>query len=184
MSGRRRRAGDEAPDDLVAGQPEADPVAVAREIVLRQLTARARTRSELEQALAKRNVPGDAAAEVLDRFEELGLVNDTDFAEQWVDAGQRRQRGRAALRQELTRKGVERQVISEALDAVDDDQEYAAALSFARKKAAAMGGLEPAVRYRRLMGALARRGFGSAVAHRAYRATQDDPTEDEVPPDE
>src|SRR6185312_15430154 len=78
--GRRRRArvgrlGPEAPDPETP-EPDADPVAVAREICLRLLTERARTRQELAQALARKGVPADAAAAALDRFDEVGLIDD------------------------------------------------------------------------------------------------------------
>ena len=49
---------------------EADPRAVARAIVLRQLSASAKSRRQLEDKLADRNVPEDGAREVLDRFDE------------------------------------------------------------------------------------------------------------------
>lgn len=144
-------------------------MAVAREIVLRQLTLRARSRAELEAALRQRAVPDAVVREVLDRFAELGLVDDGAFAGQWVAGAQRRQRSRAGLRQELRAKGVAPDVVADAVGAVTDDAEFAAALALARKRAAAARGLEPPVRHRRVLGALARRGFSSGVAQRAAR---------------
>jgi regulatory protein len=164
----RRRYGREEPGG-VGDQPAADPVAFAREIVLRQFDAKARTRAELVEALAKRGVPDEAAAEVLDRFTELGLIDDGAYAELWVEGQQRRMRSRRVLRQELRRKGVEAEVVDEALQQVGEEEDYEAALAFGRKKAASLTKLEGPVRYRRLVGALARRGFSSSVAHRVYR---------------
>src|SRR5918996_975124 len=54
--------------------PDADPEAVARKILLRRLTDRPRSRAELAEALAKRDVPKEMATRLLDRFEEVGLV--------------------------------------------------------------------------------------------------------------
>lgn len=164
-----RRAAEE-PEGLAArGDPAADPVAVAREIALRQLTVRARSRSELEGALRGRGVPDEAINSVLDRFTEVRLVDDAAFAAQWVEAGQRRQRSRAGLRHELRGKGVDADTVREAVASVSDDDEYAAALALARKRAAGLSGVEPPVRLRRVLGALARRGFPPGVAHRAAR---------------
>lgn len=158
--------------------PPADPVEVAREIALRQLTAKARTRAELEKAMAKRGVPEEAAEAVLDRFTELRLIDDAAYAQAWAEGLQRRQKSKRVLAQELRRKGVDDEIIDEALEGIDDADEYAAALALARKKAAAMRDLEPQVRNRRLAGALARRGFSSAVVYRAIReATDTDPDE-------
>lgn len=163
-----RRAAEE-PEGLGRDDPQADPVVAAREIVLRQLTVRARTRSELEAILRRKGVPDDAATEVLDRFGELRLVDDAGFATGWVESGQRRLKSRRVLRQELATKGVDVDLANEALAQVDDEQEYAAALALARKKTAATRGLEAPVRYRRIAGALARRGFSGGVTHRAVR---------------
>lgn len=164
-----QRAAEEPEGLAPRDDPPADPVAVAREIALRQLTVRARSRAELQQALRGRGVPPEAIREVLDRFAEVGLVDDQAFASQWVEAGQRRQRSRAGLRHELRGKGVDADTVSEAVASVSDDDEYAAALALARKRAAGLASVEPAVRHRRVLGALARRGFASGVAHRAAR---------------
>src|ERR671910_88069 len=87
---------------------EADPHDWARQIVLRQLTAAPRSRAQLEQVLRRRNCPDAIAAAVLDRMEEVGLVDDTAYAGM-VIRSQQASRGlaRRALAQELHRKGVD-----------------------------------------------------------------------------
>ncbi|WP_161606170.1 regulatory protein RecX [Microlunatus speluncae] len=160
-SGRRRRT--DEPDDRHDG-PEADPEGLARTIVLRKLTGQARTRQELAKALADRDVPVEAADAVLDRMEEVGLVDDRSFAQDWVESRQsRRQLSRSAIKRELITKGVDRDDIDDALAGVDDEDELNAARALAEKKVRSMSRLEPQVRYRRLAGALARRGFPSHV---------------------
>src|SRR4051794_41875958 len=80
--------------------PDADPESVARTIALRMLDSQPRTRLELERAMARRDVPSDVAAAVLDRFTEGGLVDDEAFAPAWGDSPHPRrglpQRGVAA----------------------------------------------------------------------------------------
>jgi regulatory protein len=160
-SGRRRPT--EEPDQRHDG-PEADPETLARTIVLRKLSAQARTRQELAKALADRDVPEEAADAVLDRMEEVGLVDDRTFAHDWVESRQsRRKLSRSAIRRELITKGVDRDDIDEALAEVGDEDELNAARALAEKKARSMTNLEPQVRYRRLAGALARRGFAGHV---------------------
>lgn len=85
----------------------------------------------------------------------------------------RRNLSRRALRAELVRKGIEREVIDEAVSAVDPEDEYAAALELARSRARRLEGLEPQVRYRRLAGALARRGFSGSLIARVTREVLD-----------
>ncbi|MVA75661.1 recombination regulator RecX [Auraticoccus sp. F435] len=158
------RPGHPPAEDGTEPGPDADPEAVAREIVLRLLTVRARSRSELQTALAKRRVPPDVAERVLERMGEVGLVDDAAFAESWVSSRQqRRHLSTRALRHELQRKGIDRDQVDEALAGVEPEDEHAAALALAEKKLRSMSGLEPHVRRRRLAGALARKGFGSSL---------------------
>ena len=155
---------------------EADPEGVARTIVLRKLAAQARTRHELATALASRDVPEDVADVVLDRMEAVGLVDDEAFARDWVASRQqRRHLSRSALRRELQTKGVDRDQIDEAVAEVETDDEVEAALALATKRFRSMQGLERDVQYRRLAGALARRGFSGAVASTVLSRVLDTP---------
>src|SRR5918912_1572315 len=105
----------ELADDADLG-PEADPESVARKILLDQLTGRARSRADLEKKLAQRNVPAELATRLLDRFEEVGLVDDAAFAREWVAQRQQgRGLARRALAQELRRKGIDEDVARDAL---------------------------------------------------------------------
>ncbi len=160
---------DEADPDAEATRGSSDAVAVAREIALRQLTVRARTRVELARALARKHVPEDAAEVVLDRLEEVGLIDDAVFARDWLAAGGRRQKGRRVLLGELAEKGVDAELIAAAATELEAERDYEVASAFAARKAAGLAGLEPPVRYRRLAGALARRGFPASVVAQVTR---------------
>ncbi len=138
---------------------------MARTIVLRKLAAQARTRHELATALAARDVPEGVADAVLDRMEAVGLVDDEAFARDWVESRQqRRHLSRSALRRELQTKGVDRDRADEAVAGIDAADEIEAALALAQKKVRSLQGLEREVQYRRLAGALARRGFSGGVS--------------------
>ncbi|WP_375431959.1 regulatory protein RecX [uncultured Friedmanniella sp.] len=159
-AGSRRRSREPSGSD----DADADPVAVARGIVLRKLAAQARTRHELTKALAVRDVSEEVARDVLDRFQEVGLVDDVTFAHDWVESRQqRRHLSSSALRRELQTKGVDRDTIDAAVAQVDGDDELVAARALAEKKLRSVSGLPREVQYRRLAGALARRGFSGGV---------------------
>lgn len=147
--------------------PDADPVAVAREIALRRLTVRARSRAELEADLARRNVPEEAATAVLDRFEEVGLVDDADFARMWVTSHPGVSARR--LRDGLRAKGIDGDHIEAAVGAVTSEDDLDSARALATKKLRSLGNQTDVVRDRRLAGALARRGFGSSVVSQVLR---------------
>ncbi|MEP7090987.1 MAG: regulatory protein RecX [Nocardioidaceae bacterium] len=161
------------PDERQLG-PEADHEAVARKILLDQLTGQARSRSELTGRLAKKGVPDDVAERLLDRFEEVGLVDDEAFARAWV---QSRQPGkglaRRALAHELRRKGVDDEVAQVALDEVDPDDEVDTARLLVRRKLRTAARLDRDTAVRRLTGMLARKGYPAGVCFRVVREELD-----------
>jgi regulatory protein len=150
--------------------PAEDPESVARKILLDQLTGRARSRHDLAAKLAQRNVPTDIATRLLDRFEEVGLVDDAAFAKLWVDQRQSgRGLARRVLAQELRRKGIDDEVAQEALDEIDPEDELESARVLVRRKLRSMRGLEEQVAVRRLVGMLARKGHPGSVAYQVVR---------------
>ena len=163
----------EPPDDEDGPTPwteDADPESVARKILLDQLSIKARSRRELEDRLARRNVPEEVAARLLDRFEEVGLVDDEAFARAWVE-GRQRSRGlaRTALAVELRRKGIADETARAVLAEVDPGDEDDAAAQLVRKKLRSMRGLDPQVATRRLVGMLARKGYAPGTAYAVVR---------------
>ncbi|WP_210651417.1 regulatory protein RecX [Nocardioides sp. SYSU D00065] len=153
-----------------AAAVEADPEGVGRTILLDSLTGQARTRKELADKLAKRDVPQDVATELLDRFTEVGLIDDAAYAQQWVES-RHRSRGLAprALAQELRRKGVDDEATAAALEQIDDADERVAARALVDKKLRSMSGLDRQVATRRLAGLLARKGYSAGLAFSVVR---------------
>ncbi|CAN5517804.1 hypothetical protein BH11ACT8_BH11ACT8_24730 [soil metagenome] len=158
------------PPDPVARGPEADPESVARKILLDALTGQARSRKELADKLAKKLVPEEIATRLLDRFTEVGLIDDEAFARLWVS---HRQPGkglaRRALAQELRRKGVADEVAREVLDEVEPEQEEAAARVLVRNKLRTLTRVDDTVATRRLVAMLARKGYGPGMSFAIVR---------------
>jgi regulatory protein len=154
-------------------QFDAKLVQRAKNILLHQLSRSMKTRHQLNQTLEKREIPAQLAAVVLDRFEEAELINDAAFAVAYVNsklaAGGK---SAAALRRELKTKGVADHLIAAALSDLDQEAELKVATALARKRLARMSSLEPEISRRRLMGYLARRGFGTSVITAAMRAAK------------
>jgi regulatory protein len=131
------------------------------------LTARARTRAELAGQLTKRGYPEELSARVLDRLAQVGLIDDADFAEQWVrsrrvNAG----KGKRALAAELRNKGVDNDVITETLAGIDAGAERERAEQLVRDKLRRerLNDDDDAKVMRRLVGMLARRGYSQTMA--------------------
>lgn len=138
----------------------------ARTLCLRLLTARARTRAELHGQLAKRGYPNDVSAAVLDRLSAVGLIDDADFAEQWVQSRRAKAgKSRRALAAELHTKGVEGDVITAALAGIDAGAERDRAEQLVRAKLRRETLSEDDARVtRRLVAMLARRGYSQNLA--------------------
>src|SRR5262249_19183220 len=146
------------------------PESVARTILLDQLTGRARSRRELRDKLAQRKVPDEVAAQLLDRFEEVGLVDDTAFARTWVaqrQPAESRGRGlsRRALPDQLRPKGVADDTAREVLDELDPADEEAAARALVRRKLRTLSRVDDTAATRRLVGMLARKGYPAGLSY-------------------
>lgn len=149
---------------------EADPESVARAIALRLLTDAPRSRAQIAEAMRRRDVPPDVADRVLDRFTEVGLVDDAEYAAMLVRTRhQERHQSRRAIAVELRRKGVADEVAHEALEQIDGEDEEAAARVLVRRKLASTRNLDPQVRARRTYAALGRRGYSPAVVAKILR---------------
>jgi len=175
--GRRGRAHDGSPRASRGARPDRassaglDVEEGAREYLLRSLTASARSRKQLADGLAARDVPADVAARVLDRFTEVGLVDDPALARAIVRSrSQETGAARRRIADELRRKGIDPDVAADALAQIDDEDERRTALDLARARARRLAGLERDVALRRLVGVLARKGYPPHVCLDAARA--------------
>jgi regulatory protein len=147
-----------------------DPVGKAREICLNLLTTRPRTRAELRTKLLERDIEPDVADSVLGRLNEVGLVDDAAFAEQWVRSRHTYQGvARRALNAELRRKGVADELAAAAVSAVDSEAEESRARELVRKRMRSIGSTPEPTVIRRLVGMLARKGYSEGMAYRVVR---------------
>ncbi|WP_243838712.1 regulatory protein RecX [Aeromicrobium yanjiei] len=148
----------------------AEQMSRARQIVYDRLAVTARSRADLEQALAKKHVPAEVARAILDKFEDAGLVDDAEFARSWVQSRQR-SKGLSSrvLAMELRRKGVDEEIAREALDELDPAVELEAAHRLVQTKLRSMSALDDTTKIRRLTGLLARKGYSPQIAFDVVR---------------
>jgi len=144
---------------------------VAQAIVYRQLTVAPKSRLQLARKLAERNIPEHVAEAVLDKFQEVRLINDAEFADMWVRSrSQSRKLAKGALRRELAEKGIDQETAASALEQLTDADEEAAARALVERK------LRPGTvlpdqserdkAVRRLASMLARKGYQPSQAFR------------------
>jgi regulatory protein len=139
------------------------------------LEARARGADELKRLLLRKGEPLADVDAALQRLTQAGLVDDANYARQLartkaLGAGMSRRR----IQQELTRRGVARDVSSEAIAAVFDEEgvdESGAIERVARKKLRTLSKLDLPTQKRRLYAFLARRGYDGDDISRVLRKT-------------
>jgi regulatory protein len=119
----------------------------------------------LSGQLAKRGYPDDVSARVLDRLSAVGLVDDTEFAEQWQSRRANARKSKRALAAELQTKGVDNDVITAVLGGLDAgaERDRAEQLVRAKLRRETLGEDDRRVG-RRLVAMLARRGYSQTLA--------------------
>jgi regulatory protein len=174
-----RRHGDDGSDDT-----EPDPESIARTIALRKLAAAPQTRAQLDDAMRRCGVADAVRNRVLDRFGDVGLIDDAMFAKTWVES---RHTGRGlakrALAFELRRRGVEPSIVDHAVSELPAEQEEQTARALVAAKLGSTRALEPAARTRRLAGMLARKGYPPGLVFRVVRdaLSEEGVTDDQLP---
>lgn len=155
--------GNDLTAELIESLQQEDEVKKAITAALNLISFRPRASGELQRKLREKGYAPEAAEAAIQRMLELGYLNDADFTDRWIENRQEHKpRSRKMLQQELMQKGIDRELIREALEETEFD-ELGDALELARKKAGSMSALDQATRHRRLSGFLGRRGYGYDV---------------------
>ena len=142
--------------------------AKAKKTAMNMLAMRDHAREELRKKLLKRDLMPEAVDELIIKLEKSRLLNDEEFAHRFVRAQrENRKLSRAVLKRELSKKGISAELADDAVAEVDGEEELAREV--AAKKAASTRRLDYAVRERRILGMLARRGFPSAICIKVTR---------------
>ena len=134
------------------------------------LAARARSKREIKQKLLQAGYRPCTVEMVLYKLEREKLLDDADFARQWVESRATHKLGKRRIAQELRRKGVSEDEAEEALSVIDDDDQLEGAVELARKAAARIKpGEDMRKAANRIAAMLARRGYGWDISKEAIR---------------
>jgi len=142
------------------------------------LAYRPRSEGEIRRKLHQGHYPDATIEQVLLKLRDWHYVDDQDFARRWIEnRSAHRPRGSRLLAQELKAKGIQPEIMAEALDGAELD-EVSDALDIARQRARKLHDLDPQIRERRLTGFLARRGYGFDVIRATLETLRQEPEED------
>lgn len=176
-AGADRSTGDDASGDVSDGPApvpdDVDAAALSKAIayLTRSASRHPLTVAEARDKLIAREYDDAVVDAAVARAVSTRMLDDEGFARAWVDdRGVKRGYGRRRLHRELVKRKVPEPVIDAALAQLDEVDETAQALDFARQRAQRMpADLPPARVAQRLVGMLVRRGFDSGTAHQAAR---------------
>ena len=134
------------------------------------LAARARSKHEIEQKLLQAGYRPSTVEMVIYKLQRENLLDDADFARQWVESRQNHKLGRSRIAQELRRKGVSQEEAEDALSFIEDDDQLSGAISLAEKAASRIKpGEDKRKTYSRIAAMLARRGYSWDIAKEAIQ---------------
>ena len=137
-----------------------------RERALNLAAGKPMSRRELERKLAGWGAGEEEQAAVCDRLEELGILNDAQYAEMIVRHYSAKGCGERKLRDELYRRGVPRDLWEEALTQAEDPAEAIDAFVAKKLKGAAVSDPKE---LKKVSDALARRGYSWSDISEALR---------------
>lgn len=139
------------------------------------LAARARSKREIQQKLLQAGYRPCTVEMVIYKLERENLLDDADFARQWVESRSTRKLGRSRIAQELRRKGISQEEAEEALSTIEDEDQLSGAVALAERAAVR---IKPGEDLRkaasRIAGMLARRGYSWDIAKEAIRLALSD----------
>ena len=146
----------------------------ARNVLLHQIARSAKSTSQLRKILEQREIDSEIAEKVLERFTEVGLIDDAAYAETIVNS-RRNYKGlaKSAIKRELNEKGVSQELVEEAISGITAEDDFESAKQLANRRFRQMAHLDKDVRTRRLAGYLQRKGYASNAVFAAIRFAED-----------
>lgn len=134
------------------------------------LAARACSTREIELKLLRAGYRPSTVEMVIYKLQRENLLDDADFARQWVESRQHHKLGRSRIAHELRRKGVSQEEAEDALSVIDDNDQLTGAIALAEKAAARIKpGEDMRKAASRIAGMLARRGYSWDIAKQAIQ---------------
>ena len=140
------------------------PFAMDKAVAL--LSMRARTEKEIVDALRMNTYPEATIARVMQRLQEAGYVNDSEFAVQYSSARVLKGMGSRRIRMELRNKGIESDIIDQTISDLDQEDVLKGAITTARKAVHGKNISDRADR-QKVLASLARRGYDYQIARQA-----------------
>ncbi|WBM79798.1 recombination regulator RecX [Cryobacterium breve] len=166
-------AGADGTDDTVDLPEAGSDNEHAEQVLLQRLRGRSLSISEARGVLVGLDLPENEIEEIIERFIRLDYLDEAKLAEQIVySQHERKGLGRSGVQAEMRRRGLDKELIADTLDAMPDD-ETERAIEVAIKRVQQLGRLDDRTIDRRLNAFLMRKGYPSSVVREAVQAALD-----------
>ncbi|MCF6093149.1 RecX family transcriptional regulator [Microaerobacter geothermalis] len=127
---------------------------------LKYLGYRPRTEKEVMMYLIRKGYDEKNCRAVMARLIGEGYINDEKYAEQWIKERMMKKKGSLLLKKELLNKGIQSEIVEQAVSCINKDKEYEQALSLAEKKITYFSNQLTSMQKKKKLGDfLLRRGF-------------------------
>ena len=141
-----------------------------RKALLKLLERSSKSSGQLRTLLLEKEFPVQLVDQMIDRFIEVGLIDDLSLAKDFTEvAVTRKSKAKSVIARELRAKHFPQEAIDAAISEIDSESELEAAKKLAETRFRQLLKLEPEVRTRRLSSYLMRKGYSSSVVWAAVR---------------
>lgn len=135
-----------------------DQIESAYQKALNFIAYKPRTIFDVRKKLIDGGYPDQIIETILEKLLEKGYLNDQQFAENWIEnKSLHKPRGKKLIRLELKQKNIDQEIIEDAVNQMDSDDELA--VRAAEKYHKRLSNFDEEIYKRRLTGYLMRRGF-------------------------
>ncbi len=152
-------------DEEVARLDRMDQYVRGRDKAMRMLSMRSRSRREIESALRTLGLADPVRQGVIAELEEAGLIDDARFAREFVSVRKDTRRvGPHRLRADMSKLGLQRAVVDQALSTYGADEQETLARALVERSL--RGGVVDEKALRRVVALLKRKGYDYSVVNR------------------
>ena len=154
----------------VVDKKEAEDLKKARATIFRLLKIRLRSEQEIRDKLKLKHFPAKVIEETIGYFQDLTLIDDRQFAQNWIASRLKKPFGTHRIRLELKTKGIDKDILEDELKkATLECPEFDIVMQLAQKQGSKYRDAPKEKIQQRLYQYLLRRGFSTATVMKVIK---------------
>ncbi|NEW05622.1 RecX family transcriptional regulator [Paenibacillus sp. SYP-B3998] len=147
---------------------------------IRMIGRRPHSTNEVKRKLKEQEFEQPVIDWTCDTLTQQNYINDEEFAKMWTENRITLQRkGRNLVRQELQQKGIQKELVNDAMETINPEDEFEAAMKLAQSKWKQSSGKTMIEKKRKTGAFLMRRGYTGTVVNKVLGQLSSEPIEEE-----